>query len=95
MFGILLYSPYTSDLTDCYTLTEDIIPTHCQIIIGRTLSSDQARLQGLVACSKLGPVYRWVLSKVFSSVVGSIIEQRGDSTIDVIKISNKTPPTGV
>jgi hypothetical protein len=66
VFGILLYSPYTSDRTDCYTLTEDTIPTHCQIVIGRTLSSDQARLQGLVACSKLGPVYRWVLSKVFS-----------------------------
>jgi hypothetical protein len=66
VFGILLCSPYTSDRTDCYTLTKDTIPTHCQIVIRRTRFSDQARLQGLVACSNLGPVYRWVLSEVLS-----------------------------
>lgn len=60
-----LYSPYTNNWTDCYTSSEDTIPIHCPIVIGYTRSSDQVRFQGLVACSKLGPVYRWVLPEVF------------------------------
>lgn len=58
LFGILLCWPHTNDRTASHNSTEVTIPTHCQIFIGCTSFSDQARFQGLIACSKLGPVYR-------------------------------------